>query len=310
MGKINHLQTTQQEKERTQPTIAAKAAMSYSCLCFEEKNLGASGKRHYPTFCRLLYIAFIICCCTIQPSFGQTKPLHIYLLIGQSNMAGRGVVESEDLQTHPRVLMLDKNNEWTVAKDPMHFDKPVAGVGPGLSFGKMMAEADSTVSIGLVPCAAGGSSIDAWKVGGYHDQTKSYPYEEAIRRAKKAMQTGELKGFLWHQGESDSKLGQARQYARKLKVLINTFRKELHAPQVPFIVATLPLFYVEKNPPAAEVNQALQALSTRVKYTDCINTADLTHKGDTIHFDSASARELGKRYAKAIQQAHKNILAK
>lgn len=169
--------------------------------------------------------------------------MHIYLLLGQSNMAGRGIVESEDQQTHPRVHMLDKNNEWKPARDPMHFDKLIAGVGPGLTFGKLMADADTNITFGLVPCAAGGSSIDAWKVGGYHDQTKSYPYDEALKRARIAMQVGQLKGIIWHQGESDSKPGQAETYAEKLKVLIASLRKELNAPDLPVVVATLPDFF-------------------------------------------------------------------
>ena len=53
---------------------------------------------------------------------------HLFLLFGQSNMAGRGVVEPEDTKPHPRVLMLSKDGKWVPAVDPMHFDKPSAGV--------------------------------------------------------------------------------------------------------------------------------------------------------------------------------------
>lgn len=236
-----------------------------------------------------------------QTSRKETENLHIYLLLGQSNMAGRGIVEPEDQQTHPRVQMLDKNNQWKPARDPMHFDKPIAGVGPGLTFGKFMADADTKITIGLVPSAAGGSSIDAWKTGGYHDQTKSYPYDEALKRARIAMQTGQLKGIIWHQGESDSEPGKAEMYAKKLKELITIMRKELNAPDLPVVVATLPDFYANRVPEAAKVNQALQELPAQMPHTACISTADLTHKGDTIHFDSPSARELGRRYAKAMQ---------
>ena len=49
--------------------------------------------------------------------------LHLYLLIGQSNMAGRGEVAKEDRTPHPRVLKLDKKDEWVPAVDPLHFDK-------------------------------------------------------------------------------------------------------------------------------------------------------------------------------------------
>lgn len=236
-----------------------------------------------------------------QKSGKQSASFHVYILMGQSNMAGRGLVKPEDQQLHARVLMLDRHNEWKPARDPMHFDKPVAGVGPGLSFGKLMAEAENKITIGLVPCAAGGSSIDAWKVGGYHDQTKSYPYEEAVKRANIAMQKGQLKGIIWHQGESDSKPGQAELYAQKLKKLIGNIRKDLNSPDLPFVVASLPDFYVAKSPMAAQINQALQALPEQVQHTAYVSTADLTHKGDTTHFDAPSARELGKRYARSMQ---------
>ena len=88
---------------------------------------------------------------------------HLYLLIGQSNMAGRGPVDAESKVAHPRVLMLNKNREWVSATDPLHFDKAVAGVGPGLAFGKQMAEANPRVRIGLIPCAVGGTPISAWR---------------------------------------------------------------------------------------------------------------------------------------------------
>jgi hypothetical protein len=236
-----------------------------------------------------------------QTFLRQDSIVHIYLLMGQSNMAGRGIVEPEDQQLHSRVFMLDKNNTWQPARDPMHFDKPIAGVGPGLSFGKQMAEANKAITIGLVPSAAGGSSIDAWKKGGYHDQTNSYPYDEAIKRAKLASQQGEIKGVIWHQGESDSKPGQTDTYSQKLQELIDNIRKELALPDLPFIVATLPDFYVNNVPEARLINQALQSIPEQVHNTACISTSDLAHKGDTIHFDSSSARKLGKEYTKAMQ---------
>ncbi|MEQ1853042.1 MAG: sialate O-acetylesterase, partial [Chthoniobacteraceae bacterium] len=56
---------------------------------------------------------------------------HLFLLVGQSNMAGRGVVTEEDRKPHPRVLMLNKADAWVPAIDPLHFDKSAAGVGIG-----------------------------------------------------------------------------------------------------------------------------------------------------------------------------------
>ena len=68
---------------------------------------------------------------------------------------------------------------------------------------------DTNVIIGLIPCAVGGSPIEAWQPTKYYEPTKSYPYDDALKRTKTAMQTGTLKGVLWHQGESDSDSGNA-----------------------------------------------------------------------------------------------------
>ena len=139
-------------------------------------------------------------------------PHELFLLIGQSNMAGRGVVEEQDRVPIPRVFMLNKAMEWVPAVDPVHFDKPdIAGVGLARSFGKTLAFAAPDASIGLIPAAFGGTSLDEWKVGGKL-------YEEAVRRAKFAMRSGKLRGILWHQGEADAgKKETAASYRERLR---------------------------------------------------------------------------------------------
>ena len=119
--------------------------------------------------------------------------------------------------------MLNSEMHWVPAVDPMHFDKPIAGVGPGRSFGIALAEADPTVHIGLVPAAVGGSAIASWVPGGIHRETGAYPYDEAIARTLAAMEDGELKGILWHQGESDSNPVAAPPYEANLRALIARF---------------------------------------------------------------------------------------
>lgn len=239
-----------------------------------------------------------------NPDF-KGKKLHLYLLVGQSNMAGRGKVEESDRTPHPRIWMLNKENQWVPAVAPMHFDKPEAGVGPGLEFARVMAEADTSIIIGLIPAAVGGSAIDSWKPGGYHDQTKSYPYDDALRRAKAALPAGKLKGILWHQGESDSKPDLMGSYTQKLEALIKRFRKELSARKVPFVAGTLGDFFVNRVPEAKNINEQLRQLPTKVKRTACAEASGLTDKGDKTHFDTPSARELGRRYAEAFKKTER-----
>ena len=66
-------------------------------------------------------------------------------------MAGRGVVEDVDRVVNTRVLMFDRNLEWKPAVDPVHFDKAVAGVGPGRSFGLTVAAADTSIRVDCPP---------------------------------------------------------------------------------------------------------------------------------------------------------------
>ena len=237
---------------------------------------------------------------------GVPASFHLYVLAGQSNMAGRGAVEQVDRIQHPRVWMLNQANEWVPATDPMHFDKPdVVGVGPGLAFGKAMAEQDPTAFIGLIPTAVGGSPIVTWQPGGYHDQTKTFPYDDAIKRVQVAQRQGTLHGLLWHQGEGDSKPDLVPQYEAALIQLIGRFRQAFNNPQLPVVVGTLGDFYVAKTPAAAQINTILRSLPEHVSRVACVDASGLTDKGDQTHFDTPSARKLGLLYAEAMRKLEK-----
>ncbi len=56
-----------------------------------------------------------------------------FLLIGQSNMAGRGFKHEVPPIYNERIMML-RNGRWQMMTEPIHFDKPVAGVGLAASF--------------------------------------------------------------------------------------------------------------------------------------------------------------------------------
>ncbi len=235
------------------------------------------------------------------------EKFHLFLLVGQSNMAGRGTVEQQDKTPHPRVLMLDKSGAWVPAIDPMHFDKSAAGVGLGKTFGTLYAEANPGITVGLIPSAVGGSPIDAWKPGAFYKATNSHPWDDAMQRAHLALKSGTLAGILWHQGESDSNDKLAPGYEAKLHDLIARMRKELGAPEVPFIVGQMGKFAEAPwNDARVQVDKAHQDLPGKVKRTAYVSAEGLKHRGDKLHFDSASCREFGKRYFEAFQSLAKS----
>lgn len=232
------------------------------------------------------------------------EPLDLFLLVGQSNMAGRGTLAPEDRVAPQRVLTLNAQGAWVPAIDPLHFDKPTAvGVGLGRTFGIEIAQASPQVTVGLIPCAVGGSPIDAWTPGTHYPPTNSHPWDDAIRRARLAVRSGKLKAILWHQGESDAQPGLAEAYQAKLEDLIARFRKELDAPNVPFIVGQMGQFPEKPWSDAKRrVDQVHRELPTRIQRIAFVSSDGLTHNGDQVHFDAAGYRELGRRYAQAYHE--------
>ncbi|MDF7809513.1 sialate O-acetylesterase [Pontiellaceae bacterium B12219] len=231
-------------------------------------------------------------------AFAKDKPMDLYLLIGQSNMAGRGPVEEQDQEIHPRVLTLNKQNEWVPAVDPIHFDKKGAGVGPGRSFGLEMAKHDPSVTIGLIPCAVGGTSISYWVPGAEHAKTKTYPYDDMLVRVRAAQERGTLKGIIWHQGESDGR--RTSKYMGRLAELIDRLRNEFNDPELPFVAGLVEMDDRDGKEPRA-INRVIIELPTVVPHTAVASSEGLTTQ-DGTHFDSGSARELGKRFAEQMIQ--------
>lgn len=230
------------------------------------------------------------------------EKFHLYLLMGQSNMAGRGRMTEADRQPVPRVWMRDEENQWVPAAHPLHQDKPlIAGVGLGIDFAKRIGRADGSVHIGLIPCAFGGTPLSRWSKGGDL-------YETAVKRAKTAMVDGTLCGVLWHQGESDAgRQETADTYGDRLAQMIADLRADLDSPNLPFVAGRLGEFFVQSGKAryAETVDAALRDLPSRVENTACASTKGLKHKGDVVHFSADALRELGKRYAAEMSRLTK-----
>jgi len=227
---------------------------------------------------------------------------HLFLLAGQSNMAGRGSVEPSDRAPIERVPALDATGRWVPAVDQLHWDKPSAGTGLARSFAVEYLRAHPGVTIGLIPSACGGSPISSWQPGQYFDQTNSHPYDDALARARRALQDGELRGILWHQGESDRSPELAERYEAALLELIARFRKELAAPRVPFLIGQLGQFAGAGpwDEHARRVDLAQRNVAEQTAFAAFVSSDGLTSLADNLHFDAPSLREFGKRYAAAF----------
>lgn len=226
--------------------------------------------------------------------------LELFLLAGQSNMAGRGDVEPQDRETVEGLFALSTADRWIPAADPVHYDKPkIAGVGLARTFGRTLLACRPAAQIGLVPAAFGGSLLDEWLPGGKH-------YLEALRRAAVARASGRFRGLLWHQGESDaSDETRAKTYLERFTRVVECFRRDLEAPALPVVVGQLGGFLrtsgVEFASPYADlVNRQLAQAPAAIANAAFVPSGGLAHRGDELHFNAPSLRELGRRYAHAF----------
>jgi hypothetical protein len=256
----------------------------------------------------------------------EKHKVHLYLLIGQSNMQGAGRTRSATLdQPHPRVLKFGSRDNLESTWVPG--DHPLTGIGMGgtttgmgVEFGKTLlaAQSDPEVVIGLVNHALGSTKIQVWAPGVSHTTgTRTYQlYDEAVARILAASACGEIKGVLWHQGEYNSNTGsnpdaQPDLYASRLHALVQNLRNDLDSPGLPFVCGKLvPASWVNASgttiyftglPSRAIVEGALADLPNQKSNSFCVDHNGLRGMDDEmIHFDSYSQRLLGQRYANAI----------
>ncbi len=227
------------------------------------------------------------------------KERHLFLLIGQSNMAGRAMLEDADKQPIPNAFLWNiGEKKWVPAAPPFNLYSPsrkqvsMQRLNCGPTFVKAYLEKHKDVEVGIVCAARGGSSIEQWEKGG---KDRFQLYKHAIEAAKAAAPDGEFKAILWHQGESNS--ANISTYAEKLAKLVDNLRKDLGKPDLPFVFSELGRW----NKNFAEFNKLIVTLPEKIAQTACVTTEEL--KGmDNAHFDTAGQRELGKRYFEKLEK--------
>ncbi|CAI9104590.1 OLC1v1003294C1 [Oldenlandia corymbosa var. corymbosa] len=231
----------------------------------------------------------------------------IFILSGQSNMAGRGgvirlhnklkqwdgVVPPECAPDPCRIFRFTSHLNWEVAREPLHHDidtKKTCGVGPGMSFANAVKERVAGI-LGLVPCAVGGTAIKEWERG-------AHLYDNMIKRARAAVHHdggGEIKAVLWYQGESDtSSQHDADCYKAKMEELIHNVRFDLNLPNLPIIqvaIASGDGKYMEK------IREAQKSIE--MENVVCVDAIGLELKEDNLHLTTEAQVKLGQMLAEA-----------
>ena len=235
-----------------------------------------------------------------------------FLLIGQSNMAGRGDFGEVPEIRNDHIWML-RNGRWIQMAEPVNPVRPIwgqfhSGVGLSASFAEAYVKDHPDDIAGLIPCADGGTGLSDWEPGGEL-------YDNALFQVKQARRSAEIAGILWHQGENDaSSPEKAVRYRGRLEAFIASLRRDGHLEGVPFIVGELGRYlatcpYDGLSTGYETINQALHAVAEESPLVGIAGSEGLKPKDDGLHFRSASLRELGRRYYKAWKEIERYRLA-
>ncbi len=224
------------------------------------------------------------------------------LMIGQSNMAGRGDFEEVSPIDNPRTYML-RNGRWQPMSEPVNPDRsvvyPLSGeerVHSGISLAARFADCFAHYfdeDIGLIPCAEGGSKISEWAEG-------ELLFDHALMQTKLAMRTSDLAGIIWHQGESDSKCSEdVEAYFDRLTGVIAALRRRLGREDLPVVMGELGDVSAYKNGVMRywqEINREIHRASAAIGNCGVASSAGLKLRHDKLHFNSTALRTLGERY--------------
>ncbi|XP_065881368.1 probable carbohydrate esterase At4g34215 [Euphorbia lathyris] len=256
----------------------------------------------------LFFFLFLLLGEAIDLVKSQQLPTDIFILAGQSNMAGRGgvvinpytgnltwdgIVPPES-QPNPSILRLSAQLNWVLAQEPLHADidyNKINGVGPGMAFANAILKKEPRIgAVGLVPCAIGGTNISQWGKGGFL-------YEELVRRTKEALKSGGVvRAMLWYQGESDTKDGEETEfYEERLTNFFTEIRADLNHPLLRIIHVGLAS---GEGPFIEEIREA--QLGIKLQNVANVDARGLQLEADRLHLTTAAQVHLGQLLADAL----------
>jgi hypothetical protein len=234
---------------------------------------------------------------------GSGPVFHIFMLMGQSNMAGVAKRQASDNNTDERLKVLGGCNQpagqWNTANPPLSDCPGEKGwnlsdsVDPGIWFGKTILEKlPAGDTIGLVGTAESGESINTFIKGGSHHQM----ILNKIAKAKTAP-NARFAGVIFHQGESDSGQGT---WPDKVVQLYNEVKAAFGVSyDVPFILGELPA-----GGCCSGHNNLIHQAADKLPMGAWVSQEG-TKVMDEYHFDHASVVLMGQRYGQKMLEALK-----
>ena len=233
---------------------------------------------------------------TAAPGVDRSKN-YVYILMGQSNMAGINTSDPQDLLCDARIQKMSQTNydTWMLGTENMNSNSTGGGTSPGKTIAEqLLTQVPNDVTIRMVGAAASGSSVEQWSKGSTnndYNKAAGNLYNDLVLRIHAAQRIGIIKGIFWHQGEANSG---TTDYEQKLTKLISDVRNEIGTPNVTYVMGQIGI----TGDATGVVNRSLDLIKYFVPNTNFATCEGLV-LADNVHYNAASQRIYGVRYANA-----------
>lgn len=221
------------------------------------------------------------------PAGSDERPL-VFVLAGQSNMAGRGQ-PIPDQSPSDQILEYMPGQYLRPAKEPLAGEQ---GIGPGMAFARAVRERHPDRTVILLPCAKGASWMKHWQPGGWL-------YRRCVDRARHAQRRGEIAGVLFWQGESDAQnAAVTRKWEGRFLRFTRRFRQDIREPDVPLVFAVLG---ETTQPRRFHEWRELKHRQRTLRLPDRVDRveSDDQELQDNVHYTPESYQAIGRRFAAA-----------
>ncbi|MEI6736857.1 MAG: sialate O-acetylesterase [Pseudomonadota bacterium] len=231
---------------------------------------------------------------TAAPGVDRSKN-YVYILIGQSNMAGINTSDPQDSLCDPRIFKMSQTNfdQWLLGTENMNSNSTGGGTSPGKSIAEqLLQQVPTDVNIRMIGAAASGSAVEQWAKGSTNNQYNKAAgnlYNDLVLRIHAAQKIGVIKGIFWHQGEANSG---TTDYEQKLTALITDLRLEIGTPDLPYVMGQIGT----TGDATGGVNRSLDLIKYFVPNTNFASCAGMV-LADNVHYNASSQRLYGTRYA-------------
>lgn len=260
------------------------------------------------------------------------RPIKVFILAGQSNMAGWGdstKLPEELRKGNGRVLMFEDGKLQPLRphqganQGQRRVGLTELSFGPEIAFAHAMAKAWPDETVGVIKFSIGGTSLLAWKpdwskedadrVGQGRLGSLYKRLMEKVAQAKRGRDI-EIVGFLWLQGGGDmKKVDVAKEYLDNLKALVAAVRKETGVADLPFIYGSprngevpddlsdlVPEVRLGRYPAAQWVLKAQFDAQKAISNSKMVILRDTEKHPQNVHYNTAGQLKAGKLFAEAF----------